>query len=88
MRDGINSRQGQRPRYLAPGQTADTQAPDGLTLDARPGVDNRLDAAWKNAAAAFSAYTDFRARHKVTRAASYPDSHIMHFSILAALVLF
>lgn len=88
MRDGINSRQGQRPRYLAPGQTADTQTPDGLTLDARPGVDNRLDAAWKNAAAAFSAYTDFRARHKVTRAASYPDSHIMHFSILAALVLF
>jgi hypothetical protein len=88
MRDGINSRQGQRPRYLAPGQSADTQVTDGMTLDARPGVDNRLDAAWKNAAAAFSAYTDFRARHKVTRAASYPDSHIMHFSILAALVLF
>lgn len=87
MRDAIESKRGLRSDHRLRRQLAETQGEDAVQ-EARPGVDNRLDAAWKNAAAAFSAYTDFRARHKVTRAASYPDSHIMHFSILAALVLF
>ncbi|MCC5995534.1 MAG: hypothetical protein JJU18_04085 [Oceanicaulis sp.] len=88
MRDAIGNRTAMRSEYRLRRPLAGAQGEDGEVLEQKPGVDNRLDAAWKNAAAAFSAYTDFRARHKVQRAASYPDSHIMHFSILAALVLF
>lgn len=41
-----------------------------------------------DAAASFNAFKQFRARHSVTELADYPDSRIMHFSILAILVLF
>ncbi|WP_429911546.1 hypothetical protein [Glycocaulis sp.] len=61
---------------------------------------DRLSDAFYRAAGDFNAYLDFRATrgrmfggalppHRwVQRAAQYPDSHIMHFSILAALILF
>jgi hypothetical protein len=61
---------------------------------------DRLSDAFYRASGDFNAYLDFRATrgrmfggalppHRwVQRAAQYPDSHIMHFSILAALILF
>lgn len=61
---------------------------------------DRLSDALYRAAGDFNAYLDFRAtrgrmfggplpHHRwVQRAAQYPDSHIMHFSILAGLILF
>ena len=61
---------------------------------------DRLSDAYYRAAGDFDAYLNFRSTrgrmfgralppHKwVQRAAQYPDSHIMHFSILAGLILF
>lgn len=61
---------------------------------------DRLTDAYYRAAGDFNAYLDFRSTrgrmfggalppHRwVQRAAQYPDSHIMHFSILAGLILF
>lgn len=61
---------------------------------------DRLSDAYYRAASDFDAYLNFRATRGrmfggalppnkwVQRAAQYPDSHIMHFSVLAALILF
>lgn len=51
-------------------------------------ISDRLTMAYYRAAADFDTYLEFRHAKKIRRAAQYPDSHIMHFSILAALVLF
>ncbi|WP_270374785.1 hypothetical protein [Marinicauda sp. Alg238-R41] len=51
-------------------------------------LSDRLTQAYYRAAADFDTYLEFRRAKKIRRAAQYPDSHIMHFSILAALVLF
>lgn len=51
-------------------------------------MQDRLTMAYYKAASDFDAYLEFRQAKKIRRAAQYPDSHIMHFSILAGLVLF
>ena len=51
-------------------------------------ISDRLTNAYYRAAADFDAYIEFRKARGLVRAAQYPDSHIMHFSVLAALVLF
>lgn len=51
-------------------------------------ISDRLTQAYYKAAGDFDSYLEFRREKKIRRAAQYPDSHIMHFSILAALVLF
>lgn len=51
-------------------------------------ISDRLTQAYYRAAADFDTYLEFRRAGKIRRAAQYPDSHIMHFSVLAGLVLF
>jgi hypothetical protein len=51
-------------------------------------MSDQLVEGYVRAAADYQAYLEFRERNKLTRVAQYPDSNIMHFSILAGLVLF
>ncbi|PWE17447.1 hypothetical protein DDZ18_07135 [Marinicauda salina] len=51
-------------------------------------MSNQLVDGYVRAAADYQAYLEFRKDNKLTRVAQYPDSNIMHFSILAGLVLF
>lgn len=90
-----------RPEYRTADTTVSGDVRQMSRIDQKTHqIVDRLSDAFYRAAGDFNAYLDFRATrgrmfggalppHRwVQRAAQYPDSHIMHFSILAALILF
>ncbi|KPP80726.1 MAG: hypothetical protein HLUCCA04_11205 [Oceanicaulis sp. HLUCCA04] len=99
--DVTDSTARRRPYYRTIGANTSGEVREISRIDQKTHqIVDRLSDAFYRATGDFNAYLDFRATRGrmfggalppdrwVQRAAQYPDSHIMHFSILAALILF